>query len=102
MNILFFGKKRVGSGSHEYQRHVIRNMPIKAQDECYGRKLMMDNQTYFFDRFDYMGNAVFVDDQWDEEVDTRWVVAEFAAEHGRSIEFVDVDRMYDGCPCHKE
>lgn len=66
MNILFFGKKRHGSGSHEYQRHIIRNMPIKAQDECYGRKLMMDNQTYFFDRFDDMGNAVFVDDQWDE------------------------------------
>ena len=65
MNILFFGKKHVGSGSLEYQRHVIRNMPISNQIECYGRKLMMDNQTYLFDRFDDMGNAIFVDDQWD-------------------------------------
>lgn len=67
MNILFFGKKREGKGVHEYQRHIIRNMPVKNQEECYARKLMMDNQTYVFDRFDDMGNAVFVDDQWDEE-----------------------------------
>lgn len=69
MNILFFGKKRLSTltgAVHEYQRHIIRNMPVKNQEECYARKLMMDNQTYVFDRFDDMGNAVFVDEQWDE------------------------------------
>lgn len=66
MNILFFGKKRHGSGSHEYQRHIIRNMPINGV-ECYGRKMMMDNHTYIFDRFDGVGNAIFVDDVWDED-----------------------------------
>lgn len=76
MNILFFGKKRHGSGSMEYQRHVTRNLPVDGV-KLYGLKVMMDNHTYFFDRFDLMGNAVFVDDQWDDgDNDMINVVAE--------------------------
>jgi hypothetical protein len=75
MNILFFGKKREGKGTHEYQRHVVRNIPISNQVECYGRKLMMDNRTYFFDRFDDMGNAIFVDVEWDVDDDKLNIIA---------------------------
>ncbi len=76
MNILFFGKKRHGSGSTEYQRHVIRNLPVDGV-KLYGLKVMMDNHTYFFDRFNLMGNAIFVDDQWDDgDNDMINVVAE--------------------------
>jgi len=96
MNILFFGKKRHGTGIHEYQRHVIRNMPISNQIECYGCKLMMDNQTYLFDRFDDMGNAVFVDDQWDTD-------EQYTMEAMFMNMVSEVDRMADdGCPCHKD
>jgi hypothetical protein len=97
MNILFFGKKRHGKGSHEYQRHVVRNMPISNQIECYGRKLMMDNHTYIFDRFDDMGNAIFVDDQWDDG-DNDMINAIGREE---TLIALGIDRMADdGCPCH--
>ena len=96
MNILFFGKKRHGSGSHEYQRHVIRNLPVIGT-HLYGQKVMMDNHTYFFDRFNDMGHAVFVDDQWDEEPEPR---IQYTVVNG--VLAFDEDRMADdGCPCHK-
>lgn len=101
MNILFFGKKRHGSGSIEYQRHVLRNLPVDGV-KLYGLKMMMNNHTYFFDRFDLMGNAVFVDDQWDES-DAAPPPTDIGMSGYLNKGDFEADRMADdGFPCVAE
>ena len=66
-NILFFGKKHITQNSTlEYQRHGLKGMPVIPAYDHYGRKLVHDNRTYEFVRFDAVGNAIYLDMEWDE------------------------------------